>query len=112
MSLSKRHRKFWPLLMGIFLLMGLAGPLLGLVAPHLARAQSPHALIVTINGTINPVKERFISRAIEQAVEDQATLLILELDTPWRPSQFHPKDCRIIAGVPAAGGSFRFPQGR
>ena len=56
--------------------------MLGLVAPHLARAQSPHALIVTINGTINPVKERFISRAIEQAVEDQATLLILELDTP------------------------------
>ena len=82
MSLSKRHRKLWPLLTGICLLMGLAGPLLGLVAPHLARAQSPHALIVTIDGTINPVKERFISRAIDQAVEDQATLLILELDTP------------------------------
>ncbi len=81
MSLFSRN-KIWPLLMGLFLLMGLAGPLVGLVFPHLAHAQAPHVLIVTIDGTINPVKERFISRAIDKAVEGQAILLILELDTP------------------------------
>ena len=31
---------------------------------------------------INPVKERFISRAIEQAAEENATLLVIQLDTP------------------------------
>lgn len=82
MSLARKTRKLWRILTGLFLLMGLVGPFMGLVSPHLARAQASHVLIVTIDGTINPVKERFISRAIELAVEEQATLLILELDTP------------------------------
>ena len=82
MSLAKKTRMLWLTLMGFFLLMGLAGPFMVLVVPNLARAQAPHALIVTIDGTINPVKARFISRTIDKAVEDHATLLILELDTP------------------------------
>ena len=82
MSLARKTRKLWLTLMGLFLLMGLAGPFIGLVVPNLARAQAPHVLIVTIDGTINPVKERFISRAIDKAVEDQAILLVLELATP------------------------------
>ena len=40
--------------------------LVGLVGPSLARAQAPHVLVVTIDGTINQVKERFISRAIDR----------------------------------------------
>ena len=56
--------------------------LIGLVGPSLARAKAPHVLVVTIDGTINQVKERFISRAIDKALEEEATLLILELDTP------------------------------
>jgi membrane-bound serine protease (ClpP class) len=62
----------------IFAAVGLAG----LIGPTLALAQSPHALVVEVDGIINPVKERFISRAIERAVEDRATLLIIEIDTP------------------------------
>ncbi|MDA1129326.1 MAG: hypothetical protein O2913_11605 [Chloroflexi bacterium] len=57
----------------------------GLLGPVLASAQSspaPHALVMTVDGIINPVKERFISRAIEQAQEDGAELLIIQLDTP------------------------------
>lgn len=77
-----KTKKLWLALTVLFLLIGLAGPLVGLVRPNLARAQAPHVLIATIDGTINPVKERFISRAVDRAVEDQATLLILELDTP------------------------------
>ena len=57
----------------------------GLLGPFLAHAQSrpgPHALVMTVDGIINPVKVRFISRAIEQAQEDGASLLIIQLDTP------------------------------
>ena len=44
--------------------------------------QEPHFLIMTVDGVINPVKERFISRAIDQAHEDGAELLVIQLDTP------------------------------
>jgi len=57
----------------------------GLLGPLLARAQSPqgpHALVMTVDGIINPVKVRFISRAIEQAEQEGAELLIIQLDTP------------------------------
>ncbi len=57
----------------------------GILGPVLARAQdpnSPHALVMTVDGIINHVKERFIARAIEQAQEDGAALLIIQLDTP------------------------------
>ena len=37
---------------------------------------------MTVDGSINGVKVRFISRAIEQAQEDGAELLIIKLDTP------------------------------
>lgn len=82
MSLARKLRKLRLILTGLVLLMGLAGPFLGLFGSSVARAQAPHVLIVTIDGTINPVKERFISRAIDNAVEEGATLLVLELDTP------------------------------
>ena len=57
----------------------------GMLGPVLARAQgpnSPHALVITVDGIINSVKESFISRAIDQAGEDGAELLIIQLDTP------------------------------
>ena len=56
--------------------------LTGLLGPHLAQAQAPHVLILNIGGIINPVKEGFIARALEQAEQDQATLVVMELDTP------------------------------
>ena len=57
----------------------------GMLGPVLARAQgpnSPHVLVMTVDGIINSVKEGFISRAIDQAEEDGAELLIIQLDTP------------------------------
>jgi membrane-bound serine protease (ClpP class) len=54
----------------------------GLIGSTLALAQAPHALVAEVDGIINPVKEGFISRAIDQAEEDGATLLVIELDTP------------------------------
>src|SRR5918999_4422760 len=55
---------------------------LGLAGPVLAQNQAPHALVLNVDGTINPVKERLISRTIEQAEEEQAALVIIQIDTP------------------------------
>jgi membrane-bound serine protease (ClpP class) len=57
----------------------------GMLGPVLARAQapdSPHVLVMTVDGIINSVKVRFISRAMDQAQEEGATLLVIKLDTP------------------------------
>ncbi len=58
--------------------------LVGLGWLGLASGQSdaPHALIIRIDGVINSVKERMVDRALDQAVRDDATLVIIELDTP------------------------------
>ena len=67
----------------VFLFLGML--VTGVLGPVLARAQqpnSPHALVMTVDGIINSVKEGFISRAIDQAEEDGAELLIIQLDTP------------------------------
>ena len=57
----------------------------GMLGPVIARAQEPdfsHALVITVDGIINNVKEGFIARAIDKAEENGATLLIIQLDTP------------------------------
>ena len=61
-------------------LLALAGPLVGQVSAQ--GASGPHALVITVDGVINPVKERYIERAITEAQENAATLLIIRLDTP------------------------------
>jgi len=55
---------------------------LGLAGTALAQAQAPHVLVLEVDGVINPVKERLIQRAIRKAEVDEATLLVIELDTP------------------------------
>ena len=67
----------------VFLFLGML--FTGILGPVLARAQdpnTPHALVMTVDGIINHVKVRFIARAIEQAQEEGAVLLIIQLDTP------------------------------
>ena len=67
----------------VFLFIGML--VAGMLGPVLARARQPnssHALVMTVDGIINPVKEGFISRAIDRAEEDGAELLVIQLDTP------------------------------
>ena len=47
-----------------------------------ADAASSRTLYVEISGPIMPLTERFLSRAIKEAAESDAELLIVELDTP------------------------------
>ena len=73
-------KRFISVCSALALLLGLAGSLAGQ-----ARAQemaSPHVLVITVDGVINPVKDRFIERAIEEAAAGSAELLIIRLDTP------------------------------
>ncbi len=56
--------------------------LLGLVGSVLAQMPSPQALVMDIEGPINPVKERYLERALQQAHNSDAPLLIIRLDTP------------------------------
>ena len=58
-------RLFFVSLSLVLLFTGLLGPVLA----HAQSPQGPHALVMTVDGIINPVKERFISRAIDQAQE-------------------------------------------
>ena len=75
MWISGVLRTFWLLL----ILLAVIG---NLVASSLAHAQAPNVLVIKVDGLINGVKERFISRAIDQAVEEGSTLVVIELDTP------------------------------
>ncbi|HIN38519.1 MAG TPA: hypothetical protein EYM77_12875, partial [Dehalococcoidia bacterium] len=61
----------------VFVFLGML--ITGMLGPVIARAQepdSPHALVITVDGIINNVKEGFIARAIDKAEENSATLLI------------------------------------
>ena len=62
------------------MLLGLAGPLAGQVSGQ--TADGPHALVITIDGVINPVKDRYLGRALEEARLGDAAMLIIKLDTP------------------------------
>ena len=56
--------------------------LLGLAGAVMAQGSSPAALTIQVDGVINPVKERYISRALQQAAARDAPLVIIQLDTP------------------------------
>lgn len=59
----------------------LAG-LVGLVGMVQAQGGTPVAPVQEINGTINPVKVRYLERALRTAEEANAPLLLVRLDTP------------------------------
>lgn len=56
--------------------------LLGLTGAVMAQGSKPAALTIQVDGVINPVKERYIGRALQQAAARDAPLVIIQLDTP------------------------------
>ena len=71
----------------IFLACSAMAMLLGLLAPIAAQVQAqaasgPHVLVISVDGVINQVKNRYIARALEEAQESGAVLLVMRLDTP------------------------------
>ena len=56
--------------------------LAGLTGLALAQAPAPGAFALEIDGAINPVKVRYLERALQQAEDSGAQLLIIRLNTP------------------------------
>ena len=63
-----------------FLLFFITSLALGMVGPALG--QERHALVAEVDGMINPVTQRFISRVIDKGEKDGAEVVIIKLDTP------------------------------
>ena len=61
-------------------LLGLAGALAGNAAAQ--QIEGPHAVVINVDGVINPVKDRYIGRALEEAQDSGAVLVVVRLDTP------------------------------
>ncbi len=55
---------------------------LGIIGPALAEEEGGHALVAEVDGIINPVTQRYISRAIEKGEKNGAEVVIIKLDTP------------------------------
>ena len=54
----------------------------GLTGQALAQNNQEQAVVLQIDGTINPVKVRYVERALDHAQASDAPLLIIQLDTP------------------------------
>jgi membrane-bound serine protease (ClpP class) len=50
--------------------------------PAVSRAADPHIKVIRIGESINPGTAHFLARGVEQAVDDEAALVLVELDTP------------------------------
>ena len=94
-----------------FLFLMFLSMLAGLVGPSLARVQAPSVVVIKIDGIINPVKERFISRAIDKAVEEQSALVVIELDTPGGLLSSTRKIVEELLGAPVPIAVFVSPRG-
>ena len=64
------------------LLLFVAMMALGIVGPAMGQTKERHALVAEVDGAINPVTQRFISRVIGKGEKDGAEVVIIKLDTP------------------------------
>ena len=65
----------------LLILFGFGGFALIQALPPVSAANG-HIAVLEIKGTIDPVSARYLSRGIDKAVEEQAHLIIVLLDTP------------------------------
>ena len=63
-------------------LLLLSAIMVGLGAAGSALGQERHGLLAEVDGAINPVTQRFISRVIDKGEKDGAEVVIIKLDTP------------------------------
>ncbi len=70
---SKPFRGILLLLFTTMLALGIAGP---------ALSQDRHALVAEVDGMINPVTQRYISRVVDRGERDGSEVVIIKLNTP------------------------------
>lgn len=66
----------------ICLLLAALLPLVGQVGRALAQDEAPRVKTISIDGTITPVMAQYVDRALDEAAEDEATAVVIALDTP------------------------------
>ena len=67
----------------LLLLVFVASFLLGLAGLALAQGQQSHtALVADVDGIINPISQRYITRTVEKGEDEQAEVVIILLNTP------------------------------
>ena len=98
---------------GIGLASMAAGLLLLLFAhwPGSARAEGDHVALIKLDGVIDAVSERYLSRAIDKAADDGAALIVIELDTPGGRADSMRNMIEAILGSRAPVAVFVSPAG-
>ena len=115
-TMSSSQDRVWRCLKNLFLLCSVLALLLGMAGPlaGTAFAQSPtgrHALVISVDGVINPVKKRFIGRAIDEAQESGAVILIIRLDTPGGLLNSTRDIVELLLGSPVPTAVYVSPSG-
>ena len=73
----------WKLARVLFLLVFVASFLLGLTGLALAQTTpSRTALVADVDGIINPISQRYITRIVEKGEDEQVEVAIILLNTP------------------------------
>ncbi len=98
---------------GIGLALVAAGLLLLLFAhwPGSARAEGDHVALIKLDGVIDAVSERYLSRTIDKAADDGAALIVIELDTPGGRADSMRNMIEAILGSRAPVAVFVSPAG-
>ena len=87
------------------LLLGMAGPLVGTAFAQ--PSAGSHALVISVDGVINPVKKRFIERAIGEALEGGAVHSHHPVGHPRRAVDVHQGHRGAAAGLARTHGGLR-----
>ena len=69
------------LIAALLIIVGFGGLVIG-AAPVFQERSGGHAALVEVDGTIQPVTVRYVSRALSRAADDNAEIVIILLDTP------------------------------
>ena len=65
----------------LLIFLGLGSFVIGQSLPPV-KAEGDYVGVVTIDGTIDPISARYLSRSIGKATQDRAELVVVRLDTP------------------------------
>jgi membrane-bound serine protease (ClpP class) len=76
-----------------------------------AKEKEAHVAVVTIDGAIGPASADHVSRALEHAERDGATLVVLQMDTPGGLDPSMRRIIRAILASPVPVASFVAPSG-